>query len=216
MQFAVSTLVILTVSVWYHSGQLGGPMKCNQCGKAAFYKYDNGAYLCVDCNYKVQQAQHMAFADNAAMLNQLAGEMEMMTGVVGVIPRIEIPKPPQMGHTVHNIKIDNSVIGAINTGQIKALNVTLDNVQNGGAPHLADALHKLTEAVLASSELTAEKKADAVEHLSHIANQAALPKKQRQAAISATIIEGFERIISVSSGLLGIWQAAKPLITQLF
>lgn len=143
----------------------------------------------------------MKFERDAAMLNQVAGELEMISGVPIGIPRIEIPQPTiHMGHTVHNIKVDNSgVIGAINTGQIKNLNVALDNVQNSGSPDLANAFQKLTEAVLASSELSPDKKTAAVEHLSHIMNQAALPKDQRQAAIGTMILEGFERIISVSS-----------------
>lgn len=191
-------------------------MKCDQCGKPAFYKYDNGAYLCVDCDYKVKQGQYLEFVQNASMLNQLAGEMEMMTGVGGVIPRIQIPQPIYSGHTVHNIRVDNSVIGAINTGQIKNLNVALDNIQNAGSPTLADALQKLTEAVLGSSELPPEQKTAAVEHLSHIANQAALSKGQRQSAIGTTVLQGFERIISVSTGLLNIWRSVKPLVEQLF
>jgi hypothetical protein len=192
-------------------------MKCSQCDKPAFYEMENGLLLCIDCNLKVQDIADRVYARNAATLNQLAGQMEATTGVSGVIPRFEIPQPKiHTGLTVHNIKIDNSVVGAINTGQIKNLNVALDNVQNAGSPELANALQKLTEAVLASSELSPDKKTSAIEHLSHIATQAALPKDKRQKAISTTIIEGLERIISVSSGLLGIWQIVKPLVEQLF
>jgi hypothetical protein len=52
--------------------------------------------------------------------------------------------------------------------------------------------------------------------LSHLANQAALPRKKRQAAIGVTILEGFERIISASSGSLAIWDTAKSLLQALF
>ncbi|THJ08974.1 MAG: hypothetical protein CAF43_013825 [Nitrospira sp. CG24C] len=108
------------------------------------------------------------------------------------------------------------MIGTINTGQIKNLNVALDNIQNAGSPDLASALQKLTEAVLASSELPPEQRTAAVEHLSYIANQAALPKDKRQPAIGTSILEGFERIIRVSSGLLSIWNTVKPLVERLF
>ncbi len=192
-------------------------MKCGQCGKPAFYKYDNGAHLCVDCDLKVQQAEQMRFAQTASRLNQLAEQMEMTTGLYGVVPRLEIPQPTiHMGHTVHNIKVDNSVIGSINTGQIRDLNVALDHVQNAGSPDLANVLQKLTEAVLASSDLPTEKKTEAVEHLSHLAKQAALPKDQRQTAIGRTVLDGFERIINVSSGVLTIWNIAKPFLQSLF
>jgi hypothetical protein len=159
-------------------------MKCNQCGKLAFCKYDNGVFLCLDCNLKFEQAEQTQFARSAATLNQLA--------------------------------VDHSVIGAINTGQIRNLNVALDNVKNAGSPELANALQQLTEAVLASSELSPEKKKLAVNHLSNITDQAALPKDKRQSRIGRKILEGFERVISVSPVLLGIWDTVQPLVETIF
>jgi hypothetical protein len=159
-------------------------MKCEQCGKPPFYYYKS-AFLCLDCNLKVEQAEQLQIARDAAMLNQLAGEMEMIGG-------------------------------AINTGQIKNLNVALDNVQNAGSPDLAKALRQLTEAVLTSSELSPEKKKLAVNHLSNITDQAALPKNKRQSRIGKKILEGFEGVISVSPVLLGIWDTVQPLVETIF
>ena len=193
-------------------------MNCSQCGRPAFYEVPNGEFLCIDCNWKVQQIAAGEFERNAAELNYLTEQMDYIAGLSGIPPQYKIPQPTILTGPVtnHNIRVDNSVIGAINTGQINNLNVALDNIQNAGSPDLANALQKLTEAVLGSSELPSEQKAAAVEHLSYIANQAALPKDQRQAAISTTILEGFERIIRASSGLLAIWQTVKPLVERLF
>lgn len=193
-------------------------MNCGQCGKPAIAQYEDKIFLCVDCDLKFQQARQIEYARNATELNWLTEQMEYTVGFSGILPRYKIPQPTIHTGPVtnHNIRVDHSVIGAINTGQIKNLNVALDNIQNAGSPDLANALQKLTEAVLGSSELPPEQKAAAVEHLSYIANQAALPKGQRQAAIGTTILEGFERIIRVSSGLLAIWQTVKPLVGQLF
>jgi len=159
-------------------------MKCDQCGNPPFYYYKS-AFLCLDCNLKVEQAEQLQIARDAAMLNQLAGEMKMIGG-------------------------------AINTGQIKNLNVALDNVKNAGSPELANALQQLTEAVLASSELSPEKKKLAVNHLSNITDQAALPKNKRQSRIGKKILEGFEGVISVSPVLLGIWDTVQPLVETIF
>jgi len=193
-------------------------MPCSQCGKPAAIQYEGKLFLCVDCNLKFQQAEQIAHDRNIQTLNHLYDQMEMTTGVYGVLPRYQVSQPTiQTGPvTQHNIQIHGSVVGVVNAGQIRQMSVALDHVQVGGAPELATALQKLTEAVLASSELSSKKKTAAVEHLSHIANQAALPKDQRHAAIGTTILEGFERIISVSSGLLGIWQTVKPLVENLF
>jgi hypothetical protein len=134
---------------------------------------------------KVEQAEQLQIARDAAMLNQLAGEMEMIGG-------------------------------AINTEQIRYLNVALDNVQNAESPDLANALRQLTEAVLTSSELSPEKKKLAVNHLSNITDQAALPKNKRQSRIGKKILEGFEGVISVSPVLLGIWDTVQPLVETIF
>jgi hypothetical protein len=79
-----------------------------------------------------------------------------------------------------------------------------------------NALQQLTEAVLASSELSPEKKKLAFNHLSNITDQAALPKDKRQSRIGRKILEGFERTISVSSVLLGIWDTVQPLVESIF
>jgi hypothetical protein len=118
--------------------------------------------------------------------------------------------------TLNPLAVDNSVIGAINTGQIRNLNVALDNVKNAGSPELANALQQLTEAVLASSELSPEKKKLAVSHLSNITDQAALPKNKRQSRIGRKILEGFERVISVSPVLLSVWDTVQPFIEEIF
>jgi hypothetical protein len=134
---------------------------------------------------KVEQAEQLQIARDAAMFNQLAGEMEMIGG-------------------------------AINTEQIRYLNVALDNVQNAESPDLANALQQLTEAVLASSELSPEKKKLALNHLSNITDQAALPKNKRQSRIGKKILEGFEGVIRVSPVLLGIWDTVQPLVETIF
>lgn len=193
-------------------------MSCGQCGKPAIIKYNDNIFLCIDCELKLQQARQIEYDREAAEINYLTQQMDYSVGLSGTPPLYKSPKPTILTGPVtnHNIKVDNSVIGAINTGQVNNLNVALDNIQNAGSPDLANALRKLTEAVLGASELPAEQKAAAVEHLSYIANQAALPKGQRQAATGASILEGLERIIKVSAGLLNIWQTVKPLVMQLF
>jgi len=174
--------------------------------------------LCVDCNLKVQQAADLQHARNVSVLNHLVDQMEAQVGIYGVLPRYQVPQPTiQAGPvTHHNIQIHGSVIGTINTGNIQKMNVALDRVTVGGAPELATVLQKLTEAVLASSELSPAQKTKAVDHLSFITDQAALPTDKRNASIGTTILEGFERVISTSSGVLAIWQTAKPLIESLF
>jgi hypothetical protein len=107
--------------------------QCSQCGKPAIISI-GGNPLCVDCNLKFEQAQQIEFIRNATVLNNLSAEMEVATGIPGLCPRIEIPKPPPLQQspvTFNNIRVDSSVIGSINTGQVKQIDVSMDNIKAG-------------------------------------------------------------------------------------
>jgi hypothetical protein len=193
-------------------------MNCGQCGKPAVTKYGNDIYLCVACDHTFQQTQQMEHNRNVQEINYLLEQMEARVGVHGILPRYKVSEPTIHSGPVnqHNIQIHNSVIGAINTGSIEKMNVALDNIHLNGAPDLAAGIQKLTEAVLASRELSASQKTKAVDHLAFLAEQAILPSDKRNASIGTTILEGFERTISISTGLLEIWGAIKPVILKLF
>jgi len=193
-------------------------MTCGQCGKPAFFEFDGGRFLCVDCNLKVQQAADLQHARTARELNYLIDQMEATVGLSGVLPRHHIPQATIHAGSItnHNIQVHDSAVGAINTGSIQRMNVALDRIQVGSDPALAPALQKLTEAVLESSQLLANQKKKAVDQLSYLAEQAALTQNQRNASIGTTTIEGFERIIHASSGLMTLWQMIKPLVERLF
>ncbi|HNP84401.1 MAG TPA: hypothetical protein PKN47_23310 [Nitrospira sp.] len=191
---------------------------CGQCGKPAFYAFEGGRFLCVDCNLKVQQAADLEHARNARELNYLIDQMEATVGLSGVLPRHHVPQATIHAGPItnHNIQVHDSVVGAINTGSIQRMNVALDRIQIGGDPALAPALQRLTEAVMESSQLLADQKKKAVDQLSYLAEQAALTQDQRNPSIGTTTIEGFERIIHASSGLVTLWQMIKPLVERLF
>ena len=95
------------------------------------------------------------------------------------------------------------------------MNVALDRVQFGGAPELATQL-QLTDTLFASPELPTDQKNKGVDPLAFITEQAALPPDNRNTSIGTTILEGFEQIISASSGLQTLWNIPKPLLERLF
>lgn len=195
-------------------------MVCNQCGKPAIVQVGRNP-LCIDCNLKLQQAVELEHARNVRELNYLADQMEATTGVQGVIPRYEVPKPIPLivregPMNFHNIKIDNSVVGSINTGEARNIDVALDKVRAGGNTAVAEALQKLTQAVLDAKSLPAAEKQSAIEHLSYLTEQAALPVEHRRSAMSKTVIEGLERSLSVAADLLHVWKGIKPVIAAVF
>lgn len=187
-------------------------MACNQCGKPAIYQLE-GHPLCLGCYERHQRLLMDEQVQNAAMINYLKDSMQYSV-FGGVPPRIEIPKPTiQVGRmTNNNIRVDNSVVGVINTGEVDKIQVTLENIRAGGNADVADALKRLTEAVLASRALPDADKKGAVEHVSYLADQAARPPDQRQRATSKSVIEGLERSLSVAADVYHVWKAVAPLI----
>ncbi len=193
-------------------------MACQQCGKPAIVGVgpDGKVRLCLDCYLKLQQALSNQQAHLASMLNYLTAEMEMMSGMPGLFPRMQVPRPViHAGQTYHNINVDRSVIGAINTGVVENLDVAMTNIRVGGDEQLADALRRMTEAVIQSTDLVTGQKNDALDHLAVIAEQAAKPKEQRSIGALKTIIQAFERIVRNSAALLALWQQFGPRILDL-
>ncbi len=183
-------------------------MACHQCGKPAIVGVGPSGKLrlCLDCYLKLQQALSTQQAHLASMINYLTAEMEVMTGMPGLFPRMQLPHPViHTGHTFHNINIDHSVIGAINTGVVENLDVAMTDIRTGGDEQLADALRRMTEAVIQSTDLATEQKNEALDYLAFIAQQAARPKEQRSVGALKTNIAAFERIIQTSAALLALW-----------
>ena len=93
-------------------------IKCSQCEKPAIGLVGEHP-LYVDCYHKLQQTNQIYSASVYSYMNFLIGEMESAIGVYGATPRIEVPTPivHQGPVNFHNIRVDKSIIGVINTGE---------------------------------------------------------------------------------------------------
>jgi hypothetical protein len=71
--------------------------------------------------------------DNSQTLDQMDEMSGMQSG--GRIALPPIPRPPS---TLNNIKLDNSVVGAINTGTVKTIDVNVTHLHNAGSDRAGD------------------------------------------------------------------------------
>ena len=72
------------------------------------------------------------------------------------------------------------------TGEIDRIELALNNVRAGGGAgdeSLANALQKLTQAVLRDQAMSSEAREAALEALSYLSTQAALPQEERQKSL---------------------------------
>ena len=186
---------------------------CDQCGKPALFNVD-GHPICVECNLKIQQA--FKIRDNALkqQMNFLLDQADAITGLSGVMPRYNIGEPVihQGPLNFHTINVDRSVVGAINTGSVKKMEIALNNVhaQNGNA-ELEGLLREFTESVLREASLSVEVKNDIVEQLSVLTSQVALPKESRVVVVMKALITSIAANIA-STGLVHHWNTIKQLL----
>lgn len=183
---------------------------CSQCGKPAVFEV-NGHPVCVDCNLKIQQAFRLR--DNALkeQWNMLMDQADAITGIDARMPRYNILEPVvhQGPINFHNINVDRSVVGAINTGSVKKMEVALNNIHNRNQnPELEQKLKEFTEAVLREASLSVEAKNDIVEQLSVLAAQMAMPQESRIGIVMKALVTSIAANIA-STGLIEHWQAIK-------
>lgn len=189
--------------------------KCSQCGNAEAIYEMNGHLLCLNCAYKIKQIDHMERVANMQQMNFLLGQAEAVTGLYGLYPKYQIPEAPpiinQQGDiTLHNINVEKSVIGSINTGNIGQIDVALSNIKNGGDNELANNIKEFTEAVLASTELTIEIKNEIIEQLSFLSGQATVPKESQKGSVIKSILSTIGKAIQQIPSLLTLFGKLGP------
>ena len=192
--------------------------KCNQCKKPAILEIADN-YLCVDCYSKFQQANYLEWVIEASMLNYENEELEHSIGLGYKKGRIHIPMPNTIktgDFMYHNIRVDNSVVGAINTGNVGKLDVNMHTMRAENKQELADVLQQLTQAILDDNDIKTEDKNSALEWLSFLSDQVLTPKSGQQPTMGKAAISALEKISANTGSLASIWSIAEPLLTNLF
>ncbi len=191
--------------------------KCSNCGKPALYEIGN-VYLCVDCNWKHEQTRQMEFQRQAAMVNYLSAHMDSITGLPGLSPMINIPQPVvhQRAISFNNIKVDNSIVGSINTAQVKQIDVTMDNIRTGGNKEIADNLKSFTQAVLESNEINAELRNELIEGISFISSQFAIQRDMRRPTVLKSVLKRIQEIVETAKTMSPLWLALLEQIKEYF
>lgn len=190
---------------------------CTQCGKSAIVSVNNNP-LCVDCHLKFQQAIRIQNDSLIQTLNYLTDMAEASIGLYGILPRYEVPQPivHQGPLTFHNIKVDRSVVGSINTGEVQRIYVAMSHIKNSGNEGLVKALKEFTEAVIAETRLDAEAKNQIIEQISFLASRSVLPKEKRKSGIVKAVLLGVKDTISTIASLSHIWDKLQPLFERAF
>jgi hypothetical protein len=141
-------------------------------------------------------------------------QADFATGIYGVSPRYRFTQPVvhKGPMNFHTINVDRSVVGAINTGNVKKMEVALNNIhaKNENA-ELERLLKEFTESVLREASLSAVAKDEIVEQLSVLAAQFAIPKESRINIVVKALVNSIAANIA-ATGLIQQWDKIKHLI----
>ena len=191
---------------------------CSQCGNQAIVEIKN-IPLCLNCYEKLQQVMQIEHNRHIQEINYLTDLMEEILGMPGYFSKYEIPQPTilyQAPVTFHNIKVDQSIIGSINTGKINQIDISMNHIKLSGNEELMKAIQEFTQSVIDEMKLNAEIKNQILEHISFIAFQATRPKEKQRSSIVKTVLLGVKNMISNVASLVILWDKLQPLLDKVF
>lgn len=198
-------------------------MKCCQCSKPALFLVGPEGQqvpLCLDCNAKFQEMLDRQNENSERMMNYLASEMEMTVGLSGLLPRFPERRPRTVirsgNITMHNIKIDNSNIGVLNTGNIGTVDTAIGSMRSSGDSAAADSFRLLTEALVRLQDVDSELKNRLLEVLSVLASEATAPPAQRRKSAMRPLLVDLATLTSGVQSLAQLYAQYAPAILALF
>jgi len=116
--------------------------------------------------------------------------------------------------TLNNISIQNSTIGAINTGNVKTIDVAIGNLGRQGESEAAEALKAFTEAVIVNLQIQTNTKNEVLEQISFLTEQMTTPKEQRRPATIKSVFDGIGKSVVTVTSLVSLWEKVHPLLNH--
>ncbi|MFM0272399.1 hypothetical protein PQQ59_17555 [Paraburkholderia aspalathi] len=184
---------------------------CGQCGKPAIATINNVA-VCVACYHMFQVARTLDFRIAAIGMNHAAAEMDAIVPFGPSTPRIQVPDIPKGPFILNNIKVDNSTVGSINTGNVESIDVSITYLKDGGNEKISEALKQLTEAIINDGLLSKEAKEPLLDQVAFLSEQAAAGAKDRRPGMIKAAFGALDSAAPTISALASVWTAVAPLL----
>lgn len=177
-----------------------------------------GHLLCLEHHNMIIKNAQIAQQNNMAMMNYYKDQIDEVFGLPPSSARIHIPQPVVNNSPVtHNhINVSESVVGSINTAQVGRINVAMEQITNEGHEEVGRAIKELTEAIVNNAETDKVLKDKLVEQLGFLAEQATLPKEQRQDSVIKMVLKSIPTTIGVAASLTTVWAQWRQTLTTFF
>jgi len=191
------------------------PTPCGQCGKPAVVQAGR-VHFCVDCYYRLTVAQTLQLRNAAIGSNAAAQQMDFVSGLRNFTPRMQVPDLPQAPFTLNNIRIDRSTVGAINTGEVAKIDVSITVLEQAGNKNLSEALKNLTQIILDAADIPNATKSDTLDQVAYLSEQAAAAAKHRRPGMIKAACAAISQVAGATTALATAWNAAEPLLKSAF
>ncbi len=188
---------------------------CGQCGKPAVAQV-SGVPICIDHYTAFLTAQTTLLRHQMAMINYTEQQMASMSGMPWSANQINIPSLPSAPITLNNIRLENSSVGAINTGNVRDIEVNLGRLQNAGSENATKALKVFTEAVIADESISENQKHELLEQIAYLSGQATASAQDRKPAIIKPTLSALSQSATAIGSLATAWQVLGPILQSIF
>lgn len=170
--------------------------------------------LCVDCHYKVKQAQWIDFAQAATMANAADRDMAIISGMPNLSNQIQIPPAPipPMHYNNQVVTVTGGNVGAINFGNVHEIQVSLGALTQNGEVGVAEALAELTNAILNANEIVEGEKNELLERVAFLTSQASATPADRKPGMIKTVVSAVKDGAAAVGSVAGAWTAVEPLL----
>lgn len=193
----------------------GSPMSCGQCGKPSIGQVGS-VFLCVDCYYRLTVAQTLQLRNAAIGANAAAQDIDFVSGLRNFTPRMQVPDLPPAPFTLNNIRVDGSTVGAINTGEVASIDVSITVLQQAGNKDVSEALKNLTQAILDAADIPSATKSQTLDQVAYLSEQAAAAAKDRKPGMIKAACAALTQVATTTTTLATAWNAAAPILQGFF
>ena len=195
-------------------------MKCYQCPKPAMYRVgDEEIPLCLDCWHKWQHGNYMQFLENAAMMNQAADEMDAIAGFStggGRIPVAALAGAMQKGSVYNNIRISNSSVGVLNTGNLARIDAVITLTKDTDVEAIGETLRNLTQTIIDAGEIEQKAKKELVDLIQSLGEQVVGSTGERKPSVIMTLLRGIEERAKGTAAISAVVHQLVEVVTRIF
>lgn len=158
----------------------------------------------------------MQFAQNVVLMNRAEMDMAAITGTApNITPIPQAPNPP-IHYNNQSVAVSGGTAGAINFGNVEEINSSVHGLTGAGEVAIADALSKLTSAVLNAEDQAAETKNVLLEQIAFVSAQANLSAKDRKPGLLKGVLSNLKDGLAVFNDGATAWQMLAPTVAAYF